>query len=219
MARQWLDKHLVCVGDTNPAQLLFLELADMACQKITDGIVEAHHGSQPVTPVLDTYNPEGSSRHVRFTTSKKIRWETAPDRCHVNWAICDSGWEAEFCRVAEAHPRVRAYVKNQNLGLEVSYRYGSESRRYLPDFVVLVDDGHGPDDPLRLVIDVKGYRREDAKVKAATMKTYWIPSLNRLQTYGRWAFRELRDVYEMETDFDAAIRAAFDETIDSVVNG
>ena len=219
MARLWLDEHLDCVGDTNPAQLMFLELADMACQKITDGIVEAHQGSRPITPVLDTYNPEGSTRHVRFTTSKKTRWETAAERCHINWAICDSGWEAEFCRVAEAHPRVRAYVKNQNLGLEVPYRYGSESRRYLPDFVVLIDDGRGPDDLLQLVIEVKGYRREDAKVKAATMKTYWIPSVNRLQTYGRWVFRELRDVYEMETDFDAAIRAAFDETIESVVNG
>ena len=42
--------------------------------------------------------------------------------------VCDSDWEAEFCRVAEAHPRVRAYVKNQNLGLEVPYRYGSRRR-------------------------------------------------------------------------------------------
>ena len=40
--------------------------------------------------------------------------------------ILDSDWEAEFCRVAEAHPRVRAYVKNHNLGFEVPYRYGSE---------------------------------------------------------------------------------------------
>ena len=70
-----------------------------------------------------------------------------------------------------------------------------------------------------LVIEVKGYRREDAKVKAATMKTYWIPSVNRLRTYGRWAFRELRDAYEMETDLDAAVRAAFEQTIESVVTG
>jgi type III restriction enzyme len=26
----------------------------------------------------------------------------------------------------------------------VPYRYGSEMRKYLPDFIVLVDDGHGP---------------------------------------------------------------------------
>ena len=46
-------------------------------------------------------------------------------------------------RLAETHPRVRAYVKNHNLGLEVPYRYGSEMRQYRPDFIVRADDGHG----------------------------------------------------------------------------
>ena len=42
IASQWLDKHLVCRGSTYPAQLMYLELADMACERITRGIV-AHH--------------------------------------------------------------------------------------------------------------------------------------------------------------------------------
>jgi hypothetical protein len=46
------------------------------------------------------------------------RWQTDPRRCHINWVILDSDWEAEFCRVAESHPQVRAYVKNHNLGLK-----------------------------------------------------------------------------------------------------
>ena len=96
--------------------------------------------------------------------------------------VLDSDWEAEFCRVAESHPKVRAYVKNHNLGLEVPYRYGSETRKYLPDFIVLVDDGHGPDDPLHLVVEIKGYRREDAKEKKSTMDTYWVPGVNHLGT-------------------------------------
>ena len=76
MAREWLDRHLVCVGGTYPAQLMYLQLADMACERITNGIVEGHRGDRPITAVLDAYNPEGSTRHVRFTTSKKTRWET-----------------------------------------------------------------------------------------------------------------------------------------------
>ena len=47
-------------------------------------------------------------------------------------------------------------------------------RQYLPDFIVLVDDGHG-DDLLHLIVEIKGYRREDAKEKKATMDTYWVP--------------------------------------------
>jgi type III restriction enzyme len=80
-------------------------------------------------------------------------------------------------------PKVRAYVKNHNLGLEVPYRYGSETRKYRPDFIVPVDDGRGPDDPLHLVVEIKGYRREDAVEKKSTMDTYWVPGVNHLGTY------------------------------------
>src|SRR6202000_847862 len=97
-------------------------------------------------------------------------------------------WEGEFCRVAEAHPRVIAYTKNHNLGFEVPYRYGSEMRKYRPGFIVRVEEGQGPDDPLNLVVEIKGYRREDAKEKKATMETYWIPGVNHLGSDGRWAF-------------------------------
>jgi type I restriction enzyme R subunit len=43
----------------------------------------------------------------------------------------------------------------------------SETRRYLPDFIVLVDDGHGGDDLLHLVVEIKGHRREAAQDKKA----------------------------------------------------
>ena len=189
ITRQWLDGHLVCKGETYPAQLMYQTLADMACERITAGITTALVGEKPVKAMLDPYNPDGSTAHVRFTTSKKLRWETDARRCHVNWAICDSAWETELCRVLESHPRVRAYVKNHNLGLEVPYRYGSETRRYLPDFIVLVDDGRGGDDLLRLVVEVKGYRQEDAKDKKKTMDTYWVPGVNHLGAWGRWRLR------------------------------
>src|SRR5262249_50355809 len=167
ITKQWLDTCLVCKGGTYPAQLMYQELADIACQRITTGITRSLQGESPIKAVLDPYNPGGSTAHVNFTTSRTLRWETDARRCHINWVILDSDWEAEFCRVAEEHPRVRAYVKNHNLGLEVPYRFGSDTRRYRPDFIVLVDDGRGDDDLLRMVIEIKGYRREDAKEKKA----------------------------------------------------
>jgi type III restriction enzyme len=193
-------------------------LADMACDKIIAGINRKFVGERPIKAVLDPYNPTGSTMHVNFNTSKTLRWETDARRCHINWVVLDSDWEAEFCRVAESHPRVRAYVKNHNLGLEVPYRYGSESRKYLPDFIVLVDDGHGPDDPLHLVVEIKGYRREDAKAKKSTMDTYWAPGVNHLGTYGRWAFAEFTEIYQIESDFKAKVESEFNKMIEAATS-
>lgn len=217
ITKQWLDTCLVCKGETYPAQLMYQELADMACNRITAAITRQFLGEQPIKALLDPYNPTGSTRHVRFNTSKADRWETSSKSCHINWIILDSDWEAEFCRVAESHPKVRAYVKNHNLGLEVPYRYGSGMRKYLPDFIVLVDDGHGPDDPLHLVVEIKGYRREDAKEKKSTMDTYWVPGVNHLGTYGRWAFAEFIEVYRIEADFKAKVESEFDKMIGSML--
>ncbi|MGB4802263.1 MAG: DEAD/DEAH box helicase family protein, partial [Anaerolineae bacterium] len=213
ITREWLDTCLVCKGGTYPAQLMYQELADMACERITAAITRAFQGERPIKAVLDSYNPTGSTLHVNFNTSKMNRWQTDPRRCHVNWVILDSDWEAEFCRVAESHPRVRAYVKNHNLGLEVPYRYGSETRRYIPDFIVLVDDSRGDDDLLHLIVEIKGYRREDAKEKKSTMETYWAPGVNHLGVYGRWAFAEFTEVYQIQADFAAKIENEFNKML------
>jgi len=215
ITKQWIDTCLVCTGDTYPALLMYQELADMACNRITAAITRQFLGERPIKALLDPYNPTGSTMHVRFNTSRTDRWETSSKSCHINWVILDSDWEAELCRMAESHPKVRAYVKNHNLGLEVPYRYGSEMRKYLPDFIVLVDDGHGPADLLHLVVEIKGYRREDAKEKKSTMETYWVPGVNHLGTYGRWAFAEFTDVYTIEADFKAKVESKFNRIIES----
>lgn len=216
ITKEWLDTCLVCKGGTFPAQLMYQELADMACERITAAIVRDTIGKSPIKTIPDPYNPTGSTSHVKFTTSRTDRWETDARRCHINWVILDSDWEAEFCRVAEAHPRVKAYVKNHNLGLEVPYRFGSENRKYRPDFIVLVNDGHGEDDLLHLIVEIKGYRREDAKEKKATMETYWVPGVNNSGKYGRWAFAEFTEVYQIESDFAAKVEAEFNKMIESV---
>ncbi len=216
ITKQWMDTCLVCTGDTYPGLLMYQELADMACNRITAGITRKFLGERPIKALLDPYNPEGSTMHVRFNTSNPERWETSSNHCHINWCILDIDWEGEFCRVAEAHPKVKAYVKNHNLGFEVPYRYGSLIRKYLPDFIVLVDDGHGPDDLLRLVVEIKGYRREDAKEKKSTMETYWVPGVNHLGTHGRWAFAEFTEIYQIEADFGAKVAEKFGELLQTV---
>jgi type III restriction enzyme len=205
LARQWMKGYLKCTGGTYPAQLMYREIADRSCDRIKAAITEATIGDKPIKAILDAYNPMGSTAAVNFNTSKETLWQTKSTLSHINWVVCDSDWESEFCRVVEGHPRVKAYVKNQGLGFEVPYLHGSTPRKYIPDFIVLVDDGHGPDDLLNLVVEIKGYRGEDAKDKSSTMRNYWVPGVNNLRRFGRWHFEEFTSVFEMEADFHALI--------------
>ena len=196
----WLDSELYCDGGTYPAQLLYTSLAERACERIDAAITLANVGKNPVKAVLDAYNPIGSTRHVNFTTTKADVWTTDSRFCHVNYAVLDSGWEAELCRSLESHPKVLAYVKNHNLGLGVPYRLAGETRTYRPDFIVLIDDGEA--EPLRLVVEIKGYRNEDVRDKHTAMVSYWLPGVNELARFGRWDFAEFKDEHRIADDFE-----------------
>jgi type III restriction enzyme len=207
IVRRWLDSGLlVCKGSTFPAQLCYRQLADEVCNLIVGAINTSAAGEPIVRAVLDPYNPEGSTAAVGFTTTQTDRYAPRPDRSHVNWIVLDSGWEAQLAQVIEDHPRVRAYAKNHNLHFEVPYLHAAEPRRYLPDYLVKLDDG------TTLVLEVKGFRGHDAALKAATMRDKWIPAVNRLGRFGVWAFAELRDPFTMADELDRLIASLDKDT-------
>jgi type III restriction enzyme len=205
ISRYWLDNYLECIGNTYPAQVMYEQIKDMAANKIKAAITETHVGDELVKAILDPYNMVGSSIHVNFTTSNPRRYETNEQKCHVNYVIGDSDWELDMSEALENSPRVLAYVKNHSLGFEVPYLLGSEPRKYRPDFIIKVDDGI-PGDPLNLVVEVKGYRDEAAVEKANTMKAFWIPGVNNLKKFGRWAFVEFHgDVFEGKASLQESV--------------
>jgi type III restriction enzyme len=210
ITRRWIRECLELKGNTKEGMLTYVEIADKVCHLIYSAIVhETGNGGEPIVKaMIDPYNPRGSTDHVSFITTKQNLWTTGHDRSHINYVVCDSDWEGEFARVAEAHPKVRAYVKNQGLGFEVPYRVGAVSRRYIPDFIVQIDDGREPDDPLNLIVEIKGYRGIDAQIKAETMRTLWVPGVNNLGNYGRWAFAEFTDVFAIADEFGSLIEHA-----------
>lgn len=209
IVRTWVNDHLVCKGSTQLAQLLYYDIADRVADRVKRAISRSSEGGNRVIAMLDPYNREGSTHQVGFNTSQD-RYETGA-KCHINYAVTDSDWEIEFCRVADAHPKVLAWVKNHNLGFEVPYRAGGEARRYRPDFILRIDDGRGAEDPLNLVVEIKGYRGEDEKDKADTMRSYWVPGVNNLGTVGRWGFAEFTDKWTIRTEFEQAIRKWMDK--------
>ena len=56
-------------------------------------------------------------------------------------------------------------------------------------------------------MEVKGFRGDDAQAKKEAMDTYWIPGVNAHRCHGRWGFLELRDVFDMEVEFDRVARS------------
>lgn len=69
-----------------------------------------------------------------------------------------------------------------------------------------------------MIVEIKGYRREDAKEKKSTMETYWAPGVNNHGKYGCWAFAEFTEVYQIESDFEAKVEAKFNKMIERIVN-
>jgi type III restriction enzyme len=217
IARRWVRDCLVLKGGTKAGMLTYAEIAEKACALIYAAITRsaAESGASLVKAMLDPYNPAGSTDYVSFITSKSNLWTAAPDKSHVNFVVCDSDWEAEFARVVERHPATLAYVKNQGLGFDVPYllKSGGEKKRYLPDFIVRLDPGSlagagdRRDDPLNVVVEIKGFRGIDAQIKAETMRALWVPGVNNAGGFGRWAFVELRDAFAMEEEWGRAVAA------------
>jgi len=49
------------------------------------------------------------------------------------------------------------------------------------------------------------------------MDTYWVPGVNNLKKFGRWAFAEFTEVYQIETDFEAKVESEFNKMIKQTI--
>jgi len=118
-----------------------------------------------------------STRFVDFHTGKPLH---DAQKCHLNAAVFDLDWERQAGELLDAHPRVRAWVKNDRLGLVVPYRKEGVARKYLPDFVVELENGD------RLLVEIKGQAGDAAVKKAAAER--WCRAVTNDGRFGRWAY-------------------------------
>lgn len=42
------------------------------------------------------------------------------------------------------------------------------------------------------------------------MRTYWVPGVNNLRSFGRWAFAEFTEVFEIDVEFSNLIESAIE---------
>jgi type III restriction enzyme len=61
----------------------------------------------------------------------------------------------------------------------------------------VLDDGRGALDPLNLIVEVTGEKKKEKAAKVMTARTLWVPAVNNHGAFGRWAFLEVTDPYDV----------------------
>ena len=198
IAKRWLAECVTLKDNTFLQLLLLVELADAAADRIYRAIVATSNGPATLKPILRPYDVVGSTRYVDFDTTRPV-YETRADKCHVSHVVADTNsWEQKLAEALEEMPEVLRYVKNDHLGFAIPYTLNGEEKNYLPDFIACIDDGHGPADPLNLIIEVTGEKKADKAAKVATAETLWVPAVNNHGGFGRWAFVEIDDPWNAQ---------------------
>jgi type III restriction enzyme len=186
-----------------PQVLLFRELADDAVEKIYQAIVLATSEDKTLKPILRPYDTIGSTRYVDFDTTRPV-YATDPEKCHISHVVADTeSWEQKMAQALEEMPEVKRYVKNQGLSFTIPYTFMGQEGQYIPDFLVQIEDGHGEDNLLNLIIEVSGEARADKAAKVAAARNLWVPAINSHGGFGRWAFIEISDPWDAENTIRA----------------
>jgi type III restriction enzyme len=193
IAKRWIDECVTLKDNTFPQLLLLIEFAHDAADRIYKAIVGAETGSPTLKPILRPYDAIGSTRYVDFDTTRPV-YATRADRCHVSHVVADTGsWEQKMAQTLEDMDEVLRYVKNHGLGFTIPYTLNGEEHQYTPDFIVVLDDGHGRENLLNLIVEVTGEKKKDKAAKVSTARTLWAPAVNNHGGFGRWGFLEIDD--------------------------
>ena len=123
------------------------------------------------------------SSHKFISTADSPTWFTTK-RCEltkksqISHCVFDSGFEAIDMWRIENNDQIKAYVKNDHFGFEITY-FLKEYHSYRPDFIMLLNNGH------HLVYETKGNKDVWAMTKFDALKT-WVNAVNSNGTLGRW---------------------------------
>lgn len=203
IVKRWMTECVVLKDDAFIQMLMITGYANDAADRIHHAIVQSTEHTSVLQPILRPYDVLGSTRYVSFDTTKPT-FATSEEKCHVSHVVADTNsWEQKLAQTLEDMPEVIRYVKNQGLDFTIPYTLNGEERQYLPDFIACLDDGHGADDLLNLVLEVSGEARKDKAAKVDAARTLWIPAVNNHGGFGRWAFLEVTDPWDAKNTIRA----------------
>ena len=163
--------------NTNPLRRRILLMMNMSriVQHLWDYIrIEQSIKSIPV------FDP---NRKIRSTADMPTWFTGKPcavtTHSQISHCVFDSSWEATESYIIEKNPHVKAWAKNDHLGFEIIYIYDGVPRKYIPDFLIRLDNGK------TLVLETKGQDSLQNKAKRKALKE-WVDTVNNTGEFGEW---------------------------------
>ena len=215
IAGQWYAQQIDVIGETDPRyKRLLLDYPEEAvAASVWSGVEAASLHAQAaasadktpaIVPLLNRYNPQGSTAHVQASTAKPVY---ATTRSPVNYVVADTdSWEQLAAKTFEQIDAVESYVKNAFLGFEIPYtdKAGKE-RKYLPDFLCRVRTPGGQ--RFNLIVEITGFAHDKELKRYFTLQR-WLPAVNaQRERFGglSWYFLEITDIERIRNELLPAI--------------
>jgi type III restriction enzyme len=207
LAKVLVEKWREDRGDAIPMHRLFPQMLDIASRFIDERVspvepctkqdlaINPYFGKALAMLVnaIESTDVEGASQEqavlapgaARIRSTRMVNFHTGKTlhdvrRCHLNAAVFDSDWERQAAELLGEHPIVRAWVKNDRLGLVIPYRKEGVPRKYLPDFVLELTSGD------MLIVEIKG-QIGDAMIKKAAAER-WCKAVTNSGRFGNWRY-------------------------------
>lgn len=216
ISNQWLDQCVTVAPGYDFGHLMTITEAQAeACEAIWSAIVgQIGTRRERLRPMLNRFDPEGSTGDVGFPTRKATVPTTKSEVSHITLDGKDGNtWEQLLAAELELNGNVASYVKNDHLGFTIPYVHKGRSHSYVTDFLVRLRK-RDPDDVVRtLIIEVSGSQKSPGptKAKADTARNSWCAAVNNHGGFGRWGYTEMTNPLEFKTRLAEAIGLLYDD--------
>ncbi|MDN5854618.1 MAG: restriction endonuclease, partial [Actinomycetia bacterium] len=211
LCRDWVEQRVQNVDDIGRLANL-AEARALAAEQIWNAITRLADRRGRLRPMINRFNPTGSTADVHFHTRKATIPTEKSEISHVTLDGKDGNtWEQLLAAELEINANVAAYAKNDHLGFTIPYVHAGRSHSYIPDFLVRLKQRDEDDAVRTLIIEVSGSQKSPGptRAKATTARDSWCAAVNNHGGFGRWGYTEMTNPLEFKSRLAEVIRLLY----------
>ena len=198
IVRAYIDEKVSAIAPANEKDAFLSPYYGLIIERLQENIrPDTSAGETPELPRYERSRGSGSTANVDFFT----RREPYPvQKSHINAIVPDTKkLEQTTAYHLDNHPQVFAFAKNEGMGFGIPYLHNEELHDYIPDFLIRLHD----EKKHYLILETKGYDELKEIKKAAALR--WVNAVNADNTHGRWQYRMVAKVDEIDDAIQSAI--------------